>query len=105
MVAVVAFVTALVVILNVPVEEPAATVKEVATVAEVDEEVTATVTALLFGTALRVTVPVDVAPPISVEGDRESAVIANGVTESVAVFDVPPYVAVIVMEIFAVTTT
>jgi len=93
------------VILNVPVEEPAATMKEAATVAEVDDDVRATVTPLFFGTALRVTVPVDVAPPISVEGDRESAVIANGVTESVAVFDVPPYVAVIVMEIFAVTTT
>lgn len=91
-------------IVKVPVEEPIATVKEVATDADVDDDVTVTVTALFFGTALSVTVPVEEAPPINVEGESESAVIANGVKDNVVVLEVPLDVAVIVVDVLAVTT-
>ncbi len=103
-VAVVVVVTAFVVTVSVPVEDPAATVIEAGTLADVDAELSVTVIALLFGTALRVTVAVEEAPPTNVDGESESAVIVNGVTESVAVFEVLLDADVIVVEVLADTT-
>lgn len=102
--AVVVAVTDLVVIVKLPDEVPIEIVTEAGIVAAIDDDITVTVIEPLFGTALSVTVPVEVAPPMTVDGERENEVIVNGVTERVAEVEAVLNVAVIVVEALAVTT-
>jgi hypothetical protein len=103
---VVDFVTAFVVIVNVPVEAPAAMDTVDPTVAEVADEASLTLMAPveLPGTAFKVIVPVLEAPPTTDVGDKLSVEIANGATVKEAVFDTELNVPVIVVEVEADTT-
>lgn len=94
----------MVVIVIVPDELPTAIVTEPGIVAAIEDDITVTVIELLFGTALRVTVPVEDAPPMSVDGERVNEATVNGFMERVAVVEDVLNVAVIVAEALAVTT-
>src|SRR5436190_19806674 len=92
----VAVVTGVVVIANVPVVAPAATVTDAGTDAAVVLLLTSDTTAPPTGAAApRVTVPVLPAPPVTEAAFRASDDTA-GFTVTVAVFDIPLYVAVMV---------
>ena len=82
----VAVVTVLVVTMNVAVEAPTAMETVAGSFAEAEDEVRATLIAPLpAGTALRVTVAVDDAPPTTEAGESVKPVIWNGLTVSTIV--------------------
>jgi hypothetical protein len=90
--------TAVVVIVKVAVVAPAATVTEVGSVAFAVLDARETAIPPVGAAPLRVTVPVDGLPPMTVDGESVSPVSTGGFIVSVAVFEVPARVAVIVTE-------
>ena len=100
-----AAVPATVVTLNLPTVPPMATDTVEATVAALEEEVSDTATAPLPdpGTALSVTTPATIVPPLTEEGVSVSPVTWNGDRVTVVVLLTPPYVAVIVTVCVVVT--
>jgi len=89
---------------NVAVVEPAATVTDAGTVAaEVLLDVSATVVPPVGAMLLKVTVPVELSPPVTEVGLRETPVKVGAVTVKLAVCDWPFNVAVTVAVAFAAT--
>ena len=90
--------TAVVETVKVAVELPAATVTVAGTVALARLEVSETEIPPVGADPLRVTVPVELVPPITVFGESETVEIATGLIVRVAVTEVPAEVAVITAE-------
>lgn len=77
-----------VVIVNVTDEAPAGTVTEVGTVATVVALLVNVTTKASGETPDNVTVPVDVSPPLTVDGDKVQVdTVRAGVTDTIAVFE------------------
>jgi len=95
--------TAIVLTVNVPVDEPAATVTEAGTVTfdQLDDKLT--VTPPVGAGPARVTVPVDEEPPRTAVGDRARLTKVSGLIDKVAVCEAAPLVAVIVADVDVVT--
>ena len=88
--------TVVVVILNVAVVAPAFTTTDVGTVAALKLLLSVTLIPPEGATPLRVTVPIEVPPPITEAGFRESAVGQGGLTVKATPVEVDPNAAVIV---------
>jgi hypothetical protein len=90
-VAVVLLFTVDVVIVNLPVLAPEATATEEATFALAEEELRVTVTCLVaeFGIAFSVTVPAELVPPFTEDGETLRPVMVNGFTVRLALWEVP----------------
>lgn len=97
--------TGTVVIGKVAVVAPAGTVTELATVADEPLEASVTTIPPVGAGPVRVTVPVDEAPPTTVVGLRVKALTVGALTVKIAVFDPPPLgsVAVRVTDWFVAT--
>jgi len=98
----VAVATAVVVAVNLAVDEPAATVTLTGTVIDFVEDESLT-TMAVSAVALSVTRPAELAPPVTLVGERVTELTANGFTVRIAVSVTPPYDALMVTVSVAVT--
>jgi len=102
-VAVVFVLTAVVLTVNVPVDDPIATLTVAGTIADVELEASLTAMTLLPAVALRLTDPLTDTPPTTLVGDNIKLLTVRGITASVAAWLTPPYVALMVVVVAAVT--